>query len=107
VPYSSRIPEIVAEINAGIEQVVERTGLRVEAGAKKRARVATGYMRGQIRWTKTGPYSGEVVGGADYTIFNEYGTVYMSAQPMFGPATEEARPLFDAEIKLVIRKAVS
>lgn len=105
--YKSRYPKIIAEIEAGVSKAVSRAGYRVEAGAKRRARVDTGYMRGQIRWTQLTEYSGEVVGGAEYTIFNEYGTVYMSAQPMFVPAVEEVTPLFIADVRLVLRKAAN
>lgn len=104
--YESRIPEIIVQVEAGLEGVVQRTGLRVEAGAKRRARVDTGYMRGQIRWIQIDRFSGEVVGGAAYTIFNEFGTMYMGAQPMFVPAIEEARPIFDSELRLVFKEAV-
>jgi HK97 gp10 family phage protein len=105
--YTSRIPEIIAALEASLPRVVERAGLRVEAGAKQRARVDTGYMRGQIRWTPSAdPFVGEVVGGADYTIYNEYGTSTMSAQPMFAPAAEENKPIFEAEVAEAIRKAI-
>jgi HK97 gp10 family phage protein len=106
MPYKSRIPKMVAALEASLPKVVERTGLRVEAGAKQRARVDTGYMRGQIRWMPASPLRGEVVGGADYTIYNEYGTVNMSAQPMFTPAAEEAKPLFDAEVEKAVQQAL-
>jgi HK97 gp10 family phage protein len=104
--YTSRFPQIVVEMNANVARVVERAGFRVEAGAKRRARYDTGYMRGQIRWTPIDAFSGEVIGGAHYTIYNEYGTIYMSAQPMFAPAVEEVRPLFVAEMQMAIREAV-
>jgi len=105
--YKSRYPQIIAALEASVPKVVTRTGFRIEAGAKARARVKTGYMRGQIRWTPIDPFSGEVVGGASYTIFNEYGTVHMTAQPMFGPATEEARPVFIEELRVAIKKAAA
>lgn len=105
--YKSRIPQIVAEINAAMPGVVNRAGYRMEAEAKSRARVDTGYMRGQIRWMELSPTSGELVAGATYTIFNEYGTVNMSAQPMFLPALEIVRPLMLKEVRLVLRKAMT
>lgn len=104
--YESRIPQIVAEISSGVAKTVQAAGFKIEAGAKRRARVKTGYMRGQIRWMPAGEFSGEVVGGAYYTIFNEFGTVHMGAQPMFVPATEEVRPWFMGQLRLVIKEAV-
>lgn len=104
--YESRIPEIIVAIESGIAETVQQAGYRVEAGAKRRARVDTGYMRNQIRWIPDSRFSGQVIGGASYTIFNEYGTVNMSAQPMFVPAIEEVRPMFNAELRMVIKRAV-
>ena len=104
--YSSRIPEIVIALQAEVGHVVQRAGFRVEAEAKKRARHDTGYMRGQIRWIPIDQFSGEVIGGADYTIHNEYGTVYMSAQPMFIPAMEIVAPIFSIEMRAAVKKAV-
>lgn len=104
--YKSRYPRIIAKIMAEVPIAVQRTGFMIEAGAKRRARVDTGYMRGQIRWTpgKDG-LSGEIIGGAYYTIFNEFGTVNMEAQPMFIPAMEEARPFFVGQMELALRRA--
>ncbi len=104
--YKSRIPEIIVAINADTSRVVQRAGFRIEREAKKRARVKTGYMRGQIRWIPFDRFSGEVIGGASYTIYNEYGTVHMSAQPMFIPAIEAVRPIFDAEMRIALKEAV-
>lgn len=102
----NRIPQIMVELQGELAACVQRAGFRVEAGAKRRARVDTGYMRGQIRWIRESPYSGRVIGGAEYTVFNEFGTVNMSAQPMFVPAAEEVRPIFIGEVRLALRKAV-
>ena len=104
--YESRILEIITEIEIGLERTVEEAGLLIEAGAKSRARVSTGYMRAQIRWVPIDTFSGVVIGGADYTAYNEYGTVYMSAQPMFAPAAEEVRPIFIDRVKSILAKAV-
>lgn len=106
MPYRSRIPQIIIAIQSETATAVNRAGFEVEREAKDRARVDTGYMRGQIRWMLHGRFSGEVVGGADYTIDNEFGTAFMSAQPMFVPAAEAVRPRFEAEMRAALRKAV-
>jgi HK97 gp10 family phage protein len=38
-----------------------------------------------------------------YTVYNEYGTIYMSAQPMLRPAIEEVRPQFEKELAALYR----
>lgn len=54
---------------------------RVANVAQSLARVDTGEMREGIQPTADG-----VVGSAGHTIYNEFGTRYMSAQPMLRPA---------------------
>ena len=116
MPYTSRIPEIIAALEINVSNVVQKAGFRVEAGAKSRARVDTGNMRRLIRWIPTGPFSGTVEGGAHYTIYNEFGwtrtypngtIVSVSAQPMFIPAVEVARPIFQEELVIAINSAVN
>lgn len=95
----SRLPAVAAQLGQRASDAVEKAGRDIEAGAKARARVDTGYMKGAIDWTPEDPYRGEVVAGADYTIYNEFGTSSMPAQPMLVPATEDARPGFEAAIR--------
>lgn len=73
---------------------VEKTVFAVETGAKIRARVDTGAMRAGLQGEMTGEHEGRVVGLASHTIYNEFGTRYMAAQPMLIPAAEQARRSF-------------
>lgn len=75
-------------------RAVESTVFAIEAGAGMRARVDTGAMRAGLQGEMTGPYEGRVVGHAAHTVFNEFGTRHMAAQPMLVPAAEEAAPVF-------------
>lgn len=99
----SRLPEIVAEAEAKVAAAVEFTAFHIEGGAKQRARYKTGFMRGEIQANQVGHLEWEVIGGANYTIFHEYGTVKMEAQPMFVPASEDARPIFEEMMREVYR----
>lgn len=56
-------------------------------------------MRGGWQHQPTGPASGMVFNLIDYTIYNEFGTYKMSAQPMARPAVEETRDEFEADIR--------
>lgn len=91
---TSRLPAIIARSGPGVEAAVDLTLRRVRDGARRRARVDTGEMRRKLQDRKTGRFSGVVEGLADHTIFNEFGTRYMSAQPMLVPAAEENRQAF-------------
>lgn len=78
---------------------VERTVFAIEAGAKMRARVDTGAMRAGLQGEMTGEYDGHVQGLAAHTVFNEFGTRHMAAQPMLIPAGQEAREPFHQALR--------
>jgi HK97 gp10 family phage protein len=102
VALTSRIPQIIAGSYAKGVMVVRRATARIESGAKRRARVDTGNMRGGWQSDNNG-LTGIVFNLVDYTIHNEFGTVNMSAQPMLRPAVEETRPEFVREAALIYR----
>jgi len=96
---TSKFPDIVRNAHEGAPRVVEATGYRMQAGAQERARYKTGFMRGEIEWQQDpGAMEGQLIAGANYTIYHEYGTRYMSAQPMLGPAAEEQREPFARDL---------
>lgn len=92
----SRIPQIVAESGAKAALVVETTVFNIEAACKLRSRVDTGQMRNGWTGEMTGATEGVVANPVEHTIFNEFGTDSMSAQPMLTPSVEEARAPFTA-----------
>jgi hypothetical protein len=91
VKLTSGLRSGAAERARKTHDAVAATVFRVEAGAKVRARVDTGEMRNGLQGDMTGEYEGHVRGLAAHTIFNEFGTVHMAAQPMLVPAAHEAR----------------
>lgn len=96
----SHFPAIVRHADRAAQRAVDSAGYRIEAGSKIRARHRTGFMRGEIQWVSgPGDHEGQVVAGANYTIYHEYGTRYMTAQPMLRPALEDARPLFEQDLR--------
>ncbi|MDJ1433592.1 HK97-gp10 family putative phage morphogenesis protein [Halostagnicola sp. A-GB9-2] len=69
------------DVEAAVDDAVDE--------AQSRARVDTGEMRSSIRGEVEKMASkvvAELIGGAEHTIYNEFGTIYMSAQPMIRPA---------------------
>jgi hypothetical protein len=96
--WKSQIPMLVARL-AAVDELPDEIGRHMETVAQAHARVRTGYMRENIRWD---PTAHELRGGAPYTVFNEFGTRYMSAQPMFQPALEAGRRMLDREIPLLL-----
>ena len=113
--------ETFAEIDKKVNQLVRKTAFDIEATAKRESRVRYGYMRNAwyVRTEDSSDYKdlappekgyqefpevaatphneAWIVGGARHTVFNEYGTHKMAAQPMLTPAVEQARqPFLDA-----------
>lgn len=78
---------------------VRKACLMVEAGAKQRAPVDTGFLRNSIsttvRDTKDGAV-GEVGPTANYGGFVELGTSRMGPQPYLRPASDAVEPSFTA-----------
>lgn len=92
---SSRIPQIVALAQAGTQRETQQAANNIVAEAKARSRVNTGAM--QAGWQSRraeGDNSYEVFNPVYYTVFNEFGTVNMPAQPMLAPAVEQERQEF-------------
>lgn len=96
---TSRIPTIVFMSEKKVRAAVRRAEANIERRAKGKSRVDTGNMRGAWQHKAMGPMEGIVFNLVHYTVFNEYGTVNMSAQPMLRPAVEETRQEFESDIK--------
>lgn len=95
----SRIPTIIATGNERVARAVAITANNVQYLAASLSRVDTGNMRGG--WQVDGTmFAKRVFNNVHYTIYNEYGTIYMSAQPMLGPAVEHELPLFHERVRL-------
>jgi hypothetical protein len=87
--WHSRIPEIVDKSQLRAATGTRASADRIVEGAKRRSRVRTGWMRDHWTAERVDQYEWEVGNPVEYTVYNEFGTRYMSAQPMLGPATLE------------------
>jgi len=96
---TSRIPSIIASSSTRVSLAVRRAEANIERRAKAKSRYDTGNMRGGWQSEKLGPFDGMVFNLVSYTIYNEYGTVHMAAQPMIRPAVEESREEFERDVK--------
>lgn len=84
-------------------KAVAETLEEIRAEAAARSRVDTGQMRDGWATVMDSPTSGMVVNEVPHTIYNEYGTVHMSAQPMLTPAVEQARPRLTVRLGNVLQ----
>jgi HK97 gp10 family phage protein len=102
VSLTSRLPQLEAQLLAKAAQGVQKAASDVEAHAKGRAPVDTGNLKSSIEATSTGALSAQVNAGAEYGIYQEYGTYKMSAQPFMVPAAEAVRPMFIAYMSRLV-----
>lgn len=82
--------------------VVEKIARDAEAECRMRSRVDTGAMRNAWAVRTPGLLHREVFNHMEYAIFNEMGTVRMSAQPMLIPAFERQRPVFELALRKLL-----
>lgn len=94
-----RFPELLALANSRTAGALDQAAADIESGAKERSRVDTGTMRGGWTSEKINNWTRMVYNPVYYTVFNEEGTIYMSAQPMLKPAVEEVTPQFIRDVR--------
>lgn len=77
-------------VRAGADRMVVKACADIQAGARSRCPVDTGFLRSSITTDivrGSGVTTGEVGPTAHYGAYVEYGTWRMAAQPYLGPAT--------------------
>lgn len=84
----NRFPTVRRAFPGAIDKRLRTAAESVKEGAARRSRVDTGRMR--AGWEVEGG-RGEyrVKNDVPYTVYNEYGTVHMTAAPMLHPAIDE------------------
>lgn len=96
VSHSSRIPMVMAAVAAKAALYVAKAAHDIEAHAKDRAPVDTGFLKNSIAARQEAPLAWVVEVGADYGIYQEFGTRRMAARPYLIPAVEQVRPSYIA-----------
>jgi HK97 gp10 family phage protein len=87
-----RLLGLPAEVEANASAILSAHALLVETVAKQKAPVETEFLRESIQANTSEPLRKVVNVGAEYGIYQEFGTTRMSAQPYFVPAVEFVRP---------------
>lgn len=84
------------------EILIKHTDATVDL-MKQLSPVDTGFMRASIEAQEQAPLLINIVVGAPYAIFVNYGTIYQEAQPFIEPAVESGRKGFVADLKKAIK----
>ena len=85
--------------------VVRKAAFDVERIAKTLVPVDTGFLKNsihtEIQTNNFRTYGAEVIAGAEYASFVEYGTSRMSPQPYMQPALDRVSPGFLAALEAI------
>jgi hypothetical protein len=106
VTVFNRLPSAGPAVRSACGDVVRKFTFDVEADAKVRAPVDTGFHRSAIQGKMIGPLTGEIVAGAEYSLFLELGTHKMAAQPAIIPAVEAIREPFPRAIGAAVERTL-
>jgi HK97 gp10 family phage protein len=96
------IPQYAASMAARVEAVVAKAAHDIEAHAKGRAPVDTGFLRNSIGSQRVGDAHWRISARAHYAVYVESGTRHMAAQPYMRPAADAVRPGFRKAVALVL-----
>lgn len=115
------LPEVALRMEEALSKIVRKAAFDVQAAAQAKAPVDTGFLKSSI-YTVTdkdsnysnagGEGEGEmlpevprppkhtacVAVGANYGVYQEFGTSHMPAQPYLTPAVEQVRPSYEAAL---------
>ncbi|OOG28447.1 hypothetical protein BZK37_01535 [Enterococcus casseliflavus] len=90
-------------LDKAIDKEIKLSALRVERRAKKNAPWDTGWLSNNIYANNIGFLQAEVISPVEYSIFLEYGTRYMFAQPFLFPAVGADWSLLQKRLTKLVR----
>lgn len=88
------VPAYAGSLDRRLAKVVTKVALDVQGNMQTRVPVDTGFLKNSIQASKITPLRWRVTVGADYGVYQEYGTVNMRAHPFFHRSVEAARQPF-------------
>lgn len=91
---NNKIPKMVDGVDELAASILMDVLNAIVEGCQARSRVDTGEM--QEGWTieQRSAMTYAITNPVEHTIYNEFGTVHMAAQPMLVPSVEENRQGF-------------
>lgn len=99
----NRLPALAREYDDVVERELERAAFATEAAAKRLAPVDTGNLKNSIITRQDSDDQWTVTSAAEYSIYQEYGTDVMPAQPYMRPAVDEVAEIFIRRVKDAMR----
>jgi HK97 gp10 family phage protein len=103
VKVTSHIPQLSAAVKQKAELAVTKAAADIEAQAKVRAPVDTGLLKNSIQSRREGDLRHIVESPVHYSVYQEFGTRKMPAQPFMLPAVEFVKPSFEMAMRSLVR----
>lgn len=96
----SRAPGLIDE---ALAKVAIQTANRAQSNVRAVGAIDTGFMINSTRARKVKDLTWSVGTAADYGVYIEYGTRFVSPRPWLGPAMRDARKTFHALARSLLR----
>lgn len=100
----SNLTKIAGQAGAAAQRALLQTGADIASVATQLAPIDTGALKQSIGAVPVSSNEVHVGSGLDYSIYQEYGTSRMAAQPFLTPAFMQSESTFKARLVEEIRK---
>jgi HK97 gp10 family phage protein len=102
VEFDTSFDSLASGAAGKARMVVAQAALEIEGLAKQFAPVDTGFMRNAITAEQEDEMAWTVTSAAFYSVYVEFGTSRMDAQPFMIPAIEIVRPKFERAMRRLL-----
>lgn len=91
-----------------IREVVKKNGAKLQSTMMRKANFVKGYQTGTTKRSieldiQDNGMTAKVAPGTEYSPYLEYGTRYMQPQPFVGPAFNEVKGQFKADLEKLVK----
>ena len=102
IKVDSKIPQLTESVRRKAQAAIAKAASDIEAQAKARAPVDTGLLKNSINEREEGDLRHIVESPVHYSIYQEFGTRKMAAQPYMVPAVEFVKPSFEMAMRSLV-----
>src|SRR3990167_3709515 len=102
IKVNSRVPQLTRAMKQKAGTYVAKAAADIEAQAKARAPVDTGLLKNSIVSRQEDDLRHIVEAPLHYSVYQEFGTRKMPAQPYMLPAVEFVKPSFEIAMRSLV-----
>lgn len=100
--FLSNLDKKPKKLQQSVAKELNRSSLRVEGRAKEMAPWDTGWLAMNIYSHKVDTLTYEVISPVEYSVYQEFGTRFMNAQPYMFPAMQEEYPILMSRLGKIV-----